>query len=370
MGHDARRTLRICRRASLAVLPGIALTVATRAIRGAVALALVGLSACGMASGRSGLVSSGASVNPAVLATIPIGGYGGDVAVSADGARTYVPLRTGKVVAIDTASRQVVATIATNGQPYAMALTPDGARGYATDMTAQYVLALDTTNNRVIQSIPVGIIARPILTPAVAVSRDGTRAYVTAATVNDDRLFVIDTATNTIVGDQVLPIHPAGVAVSPDGRQVYVAGCKLACIDGTFLVVDAASTSVVSQTPLPAAPDGVVLAPDGSRAYMPNGLDATVGVIDLATKTVTRIAVDAQPIGIAVDPRGSFVYVTSFAMASVSVIDTRSAAVVRKIAVNQGPRAIAVSPDGRFGYVTHSSPTCSVIDLGRVPGGS
>jgi YVTN family beta-propeller protein len=84
----------------------------------------------------------------------------------------------------------------------------------------------------------------------------------------------------------------------------------------------------------------------------------------------TRIAVDAQPIGIAVDPRGSFVYVTSFAMASVSVIDTRSAAVVRKIAVNQGPRAIAVSPDGRFGYVTHSSPTCSVIDLGRVPGGS
>jgi len=333
------------------------------------AIALVALAACGVVSGGSTLKDARApAVSGAVVATIPLSDYGTDVAVGADGARVYVPVRTGKVLAIDAASRRVASTIATDGQPYAIALAADGAHAYVMDLTAQYVFALDTVNDRLVKRIPVGIIERPVMTPAVAVSRDGARAYVTNATVMDDHLLVIDTATNAIGGDHFLGIHPAAVAVSPDGRLVYVAGCKLSCIDGSLLVVDAASARVVSTIPLASAPAALVLAPDGSRAYVPNARAATVAVIDLATTTVTTVPVGPEPTGIAVGPRGAFLYVTSFGSDSVYVIDTRTNAVIATVAVSRGPRAIAVSPDGRLAYVTHSSATCSVLDLRRIGG--
>ncbi len=328
------------------------------------AMTVLGLSTCALLPGSSTLPGGGTGpVSPAVVADVPLSDYGTDVAVRRDGERIYVPVRTGRVLAVDAASRQVASTIVTDGQPYALALTPDGTRGYVMDMAAQYVFVVDTVADRLLGKIAVGIIARPILTPAVAVSRDGTRAYVTNATVADDHILVIDIATNTIVGDHFLKIHPVGVAVSPDGRLVYVAGCKLSCIDGTLLTLDAASGSVVSTLPLTSAPSALVLAPDGSRAYMPNGKAATVALVELATGAVETIAVGPQPTGIAVDPRGTLVYVTSFGANNVSVIDPRTAGVVATIPVARGPRAIAVDPAGRFAYVTHSSPRCSVIDL-------
>jgi YVTN family beta-propeller protein len=329
----------------------------------AITLVVVGSSACGVVSGG---VRGGPQASAAVVATIPLSDYGTDVAVRPDGTRAYVPLQSGSVLALDLTSRQVASTITTDGRPYAIALTRDGARGYVTDLTAQSLFVLDTTKDTLAKSISLGTIARPIRTPAVAVSRDGRRAYVTNATVMDDHLLVIDTATNTIVGDHSLDVHPVGIAVSPDGRRLYVAGCQFACVDGTLLVVDAASVNVVSRIPLSSAPTGFALAPDGSRAYVPTGLSATVLAIDLATSAVTTIGVDAEPLGIAVDPSGAFVYVTCYGAASVSVIDARTSAVVATVAVANEPRAIAVSPDGRLGYVTHSSPICSVIDLQRV----
>ena len=86
-------------------------------------LALAGASACGAASNGT-LVHTAAPVSSAVVATIPLGDYGIDAAVRADGARVYVAARTGKVIAIDTVSRQVAGTITTDGQPAAIALTP------------------------------------------------------------------------------------------------------------------------------------------------------------------------------------------------------------------------------------------------------
>ncbi len=341
--------------------------IAAVALRWVAVLALAGASACGAASNGT-LVHTAAPVSSAVVATIPLGDYGIDAAVRADGARVYVAARTGKVIAIDTVSRQVAGTITTDGQPAAIALTPDGRRAYVMDLTAQNVFVLDTVNDLLLKRIPVGIIARAVMTPSVAVARNGGRVYVTNATVEDDHLLVIDTATNTIVGDHFLGVHPAGVAVSADGKLVYVAGCKLACIDGTLLALDAATAAIVFQVPLAAAPTGLGLAPDGSRAYVPNTRAATVGVVDLQAKTATTISTGAQPAGIAVDPLGAYVYVASYGDSRIDVIDTRSGTMVANVGLADQPRAIAVSPDGRTGYVTYSARVVSVVDLSRVTG--
>lgn len=335
--------------------------------RAAAALAILVASACGVAA-HGPLGGSGAPASTAVVATIPVGDYPTDIAMRSDGARAYVTLRTGKVQAIDTTSRQVAATIVTDGQPGAIALGPDGRRGYVMDMTAQNAFAIDTISDRLLTRIPVGTMQRPVFTPSVAVAPDGRRAYVTNATTKDDHVLVVDTASNAIVKDRFLDFHPVGVAVSPDGRTVYVAGCKLACIDGTLAVIDAATAAVTSTIALPAPPSGLALAPDGVRAYVTNGREATVGVVDLRTKGVETIPVGAQPLGIAFGPRGRFVFVPSFGDARIDVIDSRTNAVVTSVRVASQPRAIAISPDGRFAYVIHTSSSCSVIDLSRVTG--
>jgi YVTN family beta-propeller protein len=327
---------------------------------------VVATAGCGAAA-RGPIGRAAEPVSAAVVASIRLPDYGDDVAVRSDGARAYVALRSGKVVAIDTASRQVAATIMTDGTPAALALTPSGTRGYAMDLTAQSLFALDTKKDQVLKRIPVGIRSRPILTPAVAVAGDGRRAYVTNATASDDHLLVVDTATNAIVKDQFLPIHPVGVAVSPDGAQVYVAGCKLSCINGTLLVIDAATTTIASQIALAAAPSGMALAPDGSRVYLANGRDATVAIVYLRTQTVENVPVGTQPLGIAVGPRGRFVYVASFGDSRLDVLDTQTGRISATVSVASPPRAIAISPDGRFAYVTHTAPTCSVVDLTRIP---
>lgn len=330
-----------------------------------VASAMLAASACGF--GGTGL-DPAQPPSSAVIASIPIGDYGTDVAVRADGARAYVTLRTNKVLAIDTASRTVTATITTGGQPGAVALTPDGARGYAMDMTAQSLFALDTRHDALLATIPVGIIARPILTPAIAVAADGSRAYVTNATSEDDHLLIVDTAANQIVKDKFLPIHPAGVAVGPDGTKAYVVGCKLACIDGTLLTLDAATASVTSTLPLAAAPSGLVLSPDGKRAYVANGRDASIAIVDLASTGVTKVSVSPQPLGIALHPNGRLLYVASFGTGRIDVVDTATGNVVGGINVAAMPRAIAISPDGRLAYVTHSLSSVSVIDLAKAAG--
>ncbi len=338
-------------------------------ITAAITLLVIGSSACSVPS-PGGLAGGPQTSASPVVATIPLSNYGTDVAVRPDGKRAYVPLQAGSVLALDLAVRQVASTITTDGRPYAIALTRDGTRAYVTDLTAESLFVLDTTNDSLAASISLGALARPTRTPAVAVSPDGRWAYITHATAMDDYFLVIDTATNTIANKNGLDIHPVGVAASPDGRRLYVAGCKLACVDGTLLVLDAASASVVSRIPLPAAPVGLVVTPDGTRAYTPTGIAATVQAIDLATSTVTKIPVDAEALGIAVDPSGAFVYVTCYGAASVSVIGTRISTVISTVPVANEPRAIAVSPDGRFAYVAHSSPIVSVIDLRRVTGGS
>jgi YVTN family beta-propeller protein len=297
------------------------------------------------------------------IETVRLPDYGTDVAVSPDGRRAYVPARDG-VTVIDRASAQVVGSIRTNNDPYALALTPSGAGAFVMDLASRYIWALDLRAGTVAERIPVGIGARPVLTPRVAVSRDGLRLYVSDGA--NQKLLVLDAETHGDVRRQFLPIHPGPLALSPDGARVYVAGCTQSCTDGQVLTIDAASGQLGPRYRLKSTPSGMAIAPDGRELWVANGREASVSVIDLASGSISTTAVDAQPIGVALDPAGRRVYVASFGTSVVVVLDARTRAVVGTIAVGQGPRALAVSPDGHDLWVTHSSRVCTIVDLARV----
>jgi YVTN family beta-propeller protein len=83
---------------------------------------------------------------------------------------------------------------------------------------------------------------------------------------------------------------PADVAVSPDGRRVYVANNG----SNTVSVIDTTSNTVAGEPtkagegPIPVglAPEGVAVSPEGKRLYVANAASDTVSVIDTGSNKV------------------------------------------------------------------------------------
>jgi YVTN family beta-propeller protein len=176
---------------------------------------------------------------------------------------------------------------------------------------------------------------------------------------------VIDTGDNTVVDTIQLGNGPSGVAVTPDGKRVYVVLNN----SGSVSVIDTASNLVVGNPiPVGSSPQNVAMAPDGKRIYVANIASNSVSVIDTASNMVTgTISAGSRPLEVAVTPDGKRVYVAlnNFGNpGSVSVIDTTSNMVVgNPIPVGYIPGRLAATPDGKHVYVPNEgSNTVSVID--------
>ena len=82
---------------------------------------------------------------------------------------------------------------------------------------------------------------------------------------------------------------PQGVAVSPDGSHAYVTSEHSNTVSVIAWVTNAAGASVptvVATVPVGDGPIGVAVTPDGARVYVANINSSTVSVIDTATNSV------------------------------------------------------------------------------------
>ncbi len=180
--------------------------------------------------------------------------------------------------------------------------------------------------------------------------------------------------------------QPIGVAVSPDGRSLYVADDS-----GVGRVyqfdVDAGGGLSPKSPPSVAArnsPIGVAVTPDGQSLYAVNnnytGVPGSRGIVSqydvgargaLTPKSPPTVAAGGQSEYLAVSPDGGSAYVANPATDNVSQYDINpvSGALSPKIpptvAAGDGPVGLAVSPDGQSVYVTNvSSDTVSQYNVG------
>ena len=101
----------------------------------------------------------------------------------------------------------------------------------------------------------------------VAVTPDGTRAYVT--NFNSNTVSVINTATNTVTATIAVGANPDGVAITPNGATIYVANSG----NGTgtnVSVINTASNTVTATVTVGSGPDGIAVTPNGANAYVTN----------------------------------------------------------------------------------------------------
>jgi YVTN family beta-propeller protein len=238
----------------------------------------------------------------AAAGTIAISGAApSGLSLSADGTTLYVALNmTHEVAVINTATRAIVRRIPVGIYPYTTVKSLDGSKIYVsnwggkvpgpTDFTdgmfpvivdrrtgipvTGTVSVIDTSGNTVTKTIDVGL--HPT---GMALSPAGDRLYVTNA--NSDTVSVIDTGTDTVaktvhvgqVGpgrEPVLGSSPNAVAVSPDGRTLYVANAS----ENAIAVVDPdsnAANAVLGLVPTGWYPTAVALDATGTELIIASG---------------------------------------------------------------------------------------------------
>jgi YVTN family beta-propeller protein len=129
-------------------------------------------------------------------------------------------------------------------------------------------------------------------------SRTPQVAFVTAEIGRS--VSAIDTVHHRVT--RTLPIgaagsSPVGVAVSPDGRRVYVATGH----GNSVVVIDAGRFVVSATIPVGQRPWGIAVTPDGSRLYSANGLSGDISVIDTSSnRVVATVEAGDGPWGVAV----------------------------------------------------------------------
>jgi YVTN family beta-propeller protein len=129
------------------------------------------------------------------------------------------------------------------------------------DLHRQHRPTEDAAANTVTTTITVGPLNADV--PAIAVSPDGSKVYVTNEQSNS--VAVIDTRTHAVTATIPVGFGSIAVAVTPDGSKVYVTNAN-----GSVLVVDPATNAVTATIAVGGLPWGVALTPDGSKIYVAN----------------------------------------------------------------------------------------------------
>lgn len=261
-------------------------------------------------------------------------------------------------------------TIALPMAPHNVQVSADGKWVLATGMEVKdhqqdsqvmrgmlVIIKAGPLNEKTLRAIPLGEHPAHVVTDA-----SGKTAYVTDSASN--RVAVVDIISGKVKDWISVGIFPHGIRLNPVRGEFYTANLK----DGTISIVDILSNKE-TRIPVGGMPTQVAVSPDGRKVYVTLAADNVVGVVDVAQRRkIKTIPVGAAPAQIYADPLGRYVYVANQGSKNhpgntVSVIDISSDKVIKIIRTGRMPHGIVASADGRFVYVTNMGDnTVSQVD--------
>jgi YVTN family beta-propeller protein len=189
---------------------------------------------------------------------------------------------------------------------------------------------------------------------------------------------LIDPATNKVVGEIKGIEVNHGAAVAPDGSKFYITNEAESTLD----VADAKTLTVTKHIPLTNHPNNVAVSKDGKRVYV--AIVSGAGAVDVIdTTTLTRVKSIRTEGGIHntyVTPDGKFVVAGSIPGKKINVIDQKTEEIVWTLPTDEGvrPMAFDTNPDGSTkrifvelsnfnGFLTVDFATRKVVDKIAVP---
>ncbi|HYH09591.1 MAG TPA: beta-propeller fold lactonase family protein [Thermoanaerobaculia bacterium] len=170
---------------------------------------------------------------------------------------------------------------------------------------------------------------------------------------------VIDTTTDRVVASTKIHDRPRGLAISPDGKRVYVAvswwrdGKRARTGKERIAALDTRTLKLLRDYTAGTDPECVAVGPDGQRLYLSNEDAGTASIIDVASgKHLSTLVVGTEPEGVTATPDGKWVYVTAETSNVLSVIDVKAQKTAANILVDPRPRAVIFTRDSKYAWAT------------------
>ena len=161
-----------------------------------------------------------------------------------------------------------------------------------------------------------------------------------------DSVMLIDPVTNKVVGEIKDIEVNHGATAAPDGSRLYITNESESTLD----VADLKTLKVTEHIPLTNHPNNVAVSKDGKRVYV--AIVAGAGAVDVIdTGTLTRVKSIRTEGGIHnvyVTPDGKFVVAGSIPGRKISVIDQKTEEILWTVPTREGvrPMAFDTNPDG------------------------
>lgn len=317
------------------------------------------------------VIGAGGLLSPMTTASVAAGTNPFDVAVSPDGRSVYVTnsgdgtVSQYSVGAGGTLTPKMPATVMAGSGPVAVAVSPDGKSVYVADANQAAVSQFDVGAGGALSAKTPAIVAAGTDPEGVAISPDGKSVYVTSTADRD--VWQYDVGAGGALSPKTVATAPDGlpsprpIAISPDGKSVYVGNVGDGTPGGSSVSqYDVGAGGLLSpKTPSSVATAegtaGIAVSPDGKSVYVTNTSFGVISQYDvgagggLSPKTPTTVPAGSGPFGIAVNPDGRSVYAANEG-GTVSQYDIGaggllSAKTPTSVAAGTQPTGIAVVPD-------------------------
>lgn len=163
------------------------------------------------------------------------------------------------------------------------------------------------------------------------------RVFQTSAAGDD--IYVIDPASNKVVGKIEGIEVPHGLTISPDGKRIYVTNESFTSLD----VVDAVSFEVRHHIALSGRPNNVAVTNDGKKVYVAIRQGAgAVDVIDTEKlANVKSIPIEGEVHNVYVTPDSKYAVAGSIQGKTLTVVDAATDEVAWSMTLDAGVRPMA-----------------------------
>ena len=216
---------------------------------------------------------------------------------------------------------------------------PHGAV-FLSDTPHRVAVTSESTRFVVIVNVDAGTVERAIPTNArashmIAVPADKKLGYT--ANIVENNVSEVDLVAGTFVRTFAVPPRPEGIAVTPDGSEVWVGSNQT----GAVTVISTRTGEVTHTITGAAFPYRLGSSPDGKTMAIVDATANKVHFADVASHSIVGVISLAQPRGVIIGPDNKIAYVT-LGGGSVEIIDIANLSVTRSIAVQASPDGVAV----------------------------